>query len=115
MASLFKKNGAIVKKKKIVEGVSSKWFLRHFPLIVILIFFALAYISMRFDCLTAMETVKHLQGRLDVAKTETRRERAHYMSATSEKAMLERVDTLKLGLHLQECPAFVVEMSSEQQ
>ena len=108
MKKLISETVANVKSKDIVEGISSKWFMRHFPIIVIGIFFSLAYISMRFDCITAMETMKHLQNRIETVRTETRRERAHYMSTTSESNMLRRVDTLQLGLHLQERPPYTI-------
>lgn len=111
MNSLINNLFANVKNKDFVEGVSSRWFMRHFPAIIIGVFFALAYISMRFDCITAMETVKHLQNRLETVRTETRRERAFYMSATSESSMLRMVDTLGLGLHLQEQPPYTIEMN----
>lgn len=111
MKKLISKTVANVKSSNLVEGVSSRWFMRHFPIIVIGIFFALAYISMRFDCITAMETVKHLQTRLETVRTETRRERAQYMSATCESAMLKRVDTLRLGLRLQERPPYTIKMN----
>lgn len=108
MKRLYKKTVANVKNTNIVDGVSSRWFLRHLPIIIIVMFFALAYISIRFDCITAMETVKHLQSRLETLRTETRRERAQYMSSTSESSMIHRVDSLGLGLHLQEQPPFVI-------
>lgn len=108
MKKLISETVANVKSKDIVEGISSRWFMRHFPIIVIGIFFALAYISMRFDCITAMETVKHLESRIETVRTETRRERATYMSSTSESSMLRQVDSLGLGLHLQERPPYTV-------
>ena len=113
MKNFLNKTVANVKSTNLVEGVSSRWFMRHFPIIVIGIFFALAYISLRFDCLTAMETVKHLQNRLETVRTETRRERAQYMSATCESSMLQRVDTLGLGLHLQERPPYTLTINKQ--
>lgn len=100
-----------VKTTDLVGGVSGKYFLRHLPLITLGIFFALGYISVRFDCVTAMETMKHLQTRLEITRTETQRERAMYMSATCESSMQKMVDTLHLGLHVQERPAYVISLS----
>lgn len=97
-----------VKSKKFVEGVSSRWFMSKFPYIVIVIFFAMAYISMRFDCLTARETITRLQSRLNVVRTDTRAERAHYLSATGESAMLRQANELGIDLHLQEQPPFTI-------
>lgn len=89
-----------------VEGVSSHFFLRHFPVVLMVVFFALTYISVRFDCVTGMETVQSLTRRLEVARTETQRERALYMSATCERSMQQLVDTLHLGLTIQERPPY---------
>jgi hypothetical protein len=86
----------------IVEGVSSSVFLRHLPLVILLVFFALGYISVRFDCVTAMETVASLNRKLEIIRTETQRERSMYMSATCESSMQQMVDTMGLGLHVQE-------------
>lgn len=88
--------------ENIVEGVSSSVFLRHLPVVILVVFFALGYISVRFDCVTAMETVADLNKRLEIARTETQRERSQYMSATCETAMQSMVDTLGLNLHVQD-------------
>jgi len=97
-----------------VEGVSSHFFLRHFPVVVLVVFFALGYISVRFDCVTAMETVNVLSRRLEVARTETQRERAMYMSATCERSMQQLVDTLHLGLTVQERPPYHISLDHDQ-
>lgn len=99
-----------MKASDIVEGVSARVFLRNLPLIFIGVFFAMGYISVRFDCTTAMETISHMKTRLEIARTETQRERAMYMSATCESAMKQMVDTLNLGLHIQERPPYTIEM-----
>lgn len=92
----------------LVDGISSHFFLRHFPVVILVVFFALGYISVRFDCVTAMETVSSLTHRLEVARTETQRERALYMSATCERSMQQMVDTLHLGLNIQERPPYKI-------
>lgn len=96
--------------QKLVGGVSGKFFLRHLPLIVMGVFIALSYISVRFDCVTAMETVSHLRTRLELVRTDTQRERSAYMSATCESSMQRMVDTLHLGLRIQECPPYRLEI-----
>lgn len=92
----------------LVEGVSSHFFFRHFPAVILVVFFALGYISVRFDCVTAMETVSALTRQLETARTETQRERSAYMSATCERSMQEMVDTLHLGLTIQQRPPYHV-------
>lgn len=101
-----KLNIQIFKTDRWVEGVSSQFFFRHFAEIVLVMFFALGYISIRFDCVTAMETVNSLTHRLEMARTDTQRERSAYMSATCERSMQQMVDTLHLGLTIQERPPY---------
>lgn len=88
--------------ENLVEGVSSSIFLRNLPIVILAVFFALGYISVRFDCVTAMETVSALNRKLEIIRTETQRERSLYMSSTCETAMQTMVDTLGLDLHVQE-------------
>ena len=110
-----KLNLKALKDREIVNGVSGKVFLRHLPVIILIVFLALSYISVRFDCITAMETVAHLKRRLEIVRTETQRQRSDYMSATCETSMKEMVDTLHLGLRVQETPPFVIEYSQEEE
>lgn len=102
-----------IRPSDVVEGVSARFFLKHFSAILVGLFMALVYISVRFDCTTAMERVSHLRTRLEVVRTETQRERSAYMSATCESSMQQLVDTLHLGLHIQERPPYVITMSSQ--
>ena len=91
-----------------VEGVSSDWFLRHFALIILVLFFSLTYIALRFDCLSSQKQITELQERLNTVRTDTRAERAIYMSATGESTMLRQVEALGLDLHLQEQPPYII-------
>ena len=102
-----------IKTDELTNGVNAKVLLRHLPIITLGIFFALGYISVRFDCITAMETVSHLKYRLETVRTETQRERALYMSGTCESAMQKMVDTLHLGLRIQERPPYRLEIPEE--
>ena len=95
----------------VVQGLSAKLFLKHFPLIVLFAFLSMAYISVRYDCITAMETVAHLKTRLAVTRTEAQRERSEYMSSTCESAMQQRVDTMHLGLRIQERPPYRISLA----
>ena len=106
---MFKKIfGKTIKNKVSVEGVSSDWFLRHFPLIILVVFFSLTYIALRFDCLSSQKQITELQDKLNTVRTDTRAERAIYMSSTGESTMLKQVDSLRLGLHLQEQPPYII-------
>jgi len=99
--------------KYMVEGVSSKFFYRNFVPVLLVVFFAMTYISLRFDCVTAMESVASLRRTLEITRTETQRERSMYMSATCESSMQQMVDTLGLGLRVQERPPFTLKYDHE--
>lgn len=99
-----------IRDSELLGGVSGKFFLRHLAIIVLGVFFALGYISVRFDCITAMETVAHLKNELEKTRTEAQRERSMYMSATCESSMQHMVDTLGLGLRIQERPPYKIKI-----
>lgn len=99
-----------IKAKDIVEGIPGNWFLKHFVPVVVVVALSMTYISVRFDCVTAMETVQKLNRRLEVTRTEVQRERSTYMSATCESSMQQMVDSLGLGLQIQEQPPFKISL-----
>lgn len=109
MKKLFTRAYTTVKQTDFVEGVSSDWFLRHFRLIVLVVFFSMTYIALRFDCLSSQKQITELQDKLNTVRTDTRAERAIYMSSTGESTMLKQVESLGLDLHLQERPPFIIE------
>ncbi len=88
--------------------ISSRFFKRYMVQTVFAVGLALMYISNRYDCITGMETVTELRTRLEVVRTELQTERAAYMTATREKAMMQMVDSLHLNLTIQEQPPFEI-------
>lgn len=86
--------------------VSSRFFKKYFFQTTLLVGLVMVYISNRYDCVTGMETITALQSELDIAKTELQNQRSAYMSSTRESAMQALVDTLGLGLGIQECPPY---------
>lgn len=113
MKKTLKKTVKTIKNRDFVEGVSSDWFLRHFTWIVIILFFSMTYIALRFDCLSSQKRITELQEKLNTVRTDTRAERAIYMSATGESAMLRQVNELGLDLHLQEQPPYTIEIKNQ--
>lgn len=103
-----------INSNELMGGISGKFFLRHIAVIVMFVFFALLYITMRYDCVTAMETIKHLRTELETTRTDTQRERAAFMSATCESSMQQLVDTLHLGLHIQDRPPYRLVIKPQQ-
>lgn len=111
MKKILKKTYDGIRNRDFVEGVSSDWFLRHFSIIIIVLFFSLTYIALRFDCLSSQKRITELQERLNAVRTDCRAEQAIYMSATGETAMLRQVNELGLGLHLQDRPPYTITMN----
>lgn len=106
--NFFKKAGKNIQERKFVEGVSSDWFLRRLPVIIIVIFFSLSYIALRYDCRSSQKQIIELTDKLNAVRTDSRAERAIYMSATGESAMLKQVEKLGLDLHLQDRPPYTI-------
>ncbi len=90
----------------ITGGIPSRFFLRHLSTIIFIVFVAFFYISSRFDCDTARRSIVNLNSKLEVVRTDVQRERAKYMSSTCESKMQEMVDSLKLGLRIQDQPPY---------
>ena len=86
--------------------VSSRFFKKYFFQTTFIVCLIMVYISNRYDCVTGMETITALQSELAIVKTELQSERSAYMSSTRESAMQALVDTLHLGLGIQECPPY---------
>lgn len=109
MKKYFKKTVDGIKNRDFVEGVSSDWFLRRFPFIVVVIFFSLTYIALRYDCKSSQKQIIELTEMLNAVRTDSRAEQAIYMSATGESAMLRQAEALGLDLHLQDRPPYIIE------
>ncbi len=103
---MLKKPKFNIKTTDLVEGIPGNWFLKHFAIVLLVVLMALCYISVRFDCITAMETVQHLTKRLEITRTEVQRERSTYMSSTCESSMQHMVDSMGLNLRIQERPPY---------
>lgn len=97
-----------LKTNRLVEGISSSFVLRHLPTVILITIASLTYISVRFDCMTAMQESAKMRVKLEVARADVQRERAKYMSATCESNMQQLVDSLHLNLHIQERPPFKI-------
>ena len=88
--------------------VSSRFFKRNFFAVAFTVGLVMIYISNRYDCITGMETINALRTELDITKTELQSEKSAYMSSTRESAMMTLVDTLHLGLDIQERPPYTL-------
>ncbi len=95
--------------------VSSRFFKKYFFQTTLIVGLVMIYISNRYDCVTGMETITALQSELDIVRTELQNQRSAYMSSTRESAMQALVDTLHLGLGIQERPPYKLSYSNDEQ
>lgn len=93
--------------------ITSGLFKRYFFAVLLIVVLVMMSISVRFDCVTGMETIASLRTRLEVVRTELQRERSTYMSSTRESAMQHRIDSLGLGLGIQERPPYKLPETDE--
>jgi len=95
---------------KIIHGrvLSTEFFARNWLLIFTITVMFLIYITNRYQCLTRMERIQDLQRELQVVQAEQVLQKSQYMSRTRESAMAASVDTLHLGLSVQQRPPFKI-------
>lgn len=93
------------------QVVSSRFFKKNLFAIAFTVGAIMVYISNRYDCVTGMETIAALESELEIVKTELQSQRSGYMSSTRESAMQSLVDTLHLGLGIQERPPYQLNYS----
>lgn len=86
--------------------LSTDFFRRHWLPVLGVVAMLMIYITNRYTCQTQMETIQRLERELEVAKTERIREKSTYMSRIRESKMQQRVDSLHLGLTVQERPPY---------
>lgn len=89
--------------------ISSDFIVKHWLKIFTLMLLIMIMISTKYQCQTGMETIKKLNNRLEVVKTERIRERSTYMSRIRESAMQQLADSVMPGLTVQEQPPYKLE------
>ncbi len=88
--------------------LSIDFFRRNWLVVLAAVVMLMVYISNRYTCQTQMETIRVLERDLEVAKTERIRAKSAYMSRIRESSMQETIDSLGLGLRVQDRPPFRV-------
>ena len=86
--------------------LSTDFFAQNWLKLLLLIVMILIYITNKYQCQTRMEEIRSLTRELEVIETERVRVRSEYMSRTRESAMQELVDTMHLGLRVQDRPPY---------
>lgn len=102
------RRGADTTISDVIHGriLSIDFFRRHWLAVLGIVAMLMIYITNRYTCQTQMETIQRLQHDLEVVKTERVREKSAYMSRIRESKMQAEVDSLRLGLTVQEQPPF---------
>jgi len=88
--------------------LSIDFFRRNWLLVLAAVVMLMVYITNRYKCQTQMETIRTLERELEVAKTERIRAKSAYMSRIRESSMQHMVDSLGLGITVQDQPPFKV-------
>lgn len=90
------------------RGLSTDFFRRNWWAVLGVVIMLMVYITNRYTCLTQMERIKALEKELEVARTERVRAQSAYMSAIRESAIQQKVDSLNLGLTIQDQPPYTL-------
>lgn len=102
-------SGKMLRQLMYGQVVSSDFFARNWVAMLLIVMMILVYIAGKYTCQTKMEQVRQLTSRLETVRAERIRAKSEYMGRVRESAMQEMVDTLRLGLRVQENPPFVIE------
>lgn len=105
-ASSNERSGSIMRRLLYGQVVSSDFFARNWLALILGVFMILAYISGKYSCQTKIEKVDRLTNEYRIINAELVRCRSRYMGRIRESAMQEMVDSLNLGLRVQENPPF---------
>lgn len=101
-----KKKDNIILKMLHGRLLSTDFFARNWLTILTIIVMFLIYITNRYQCVTRMERIQELQHQLEIVQTEQVLQKSRYMSRIRESAMTEHVDSLHLGLAVQQQPPY---------
>lgn len=86
--------------------ISIDFFRRNWWVVLGIVVMLMVYITNRYTCQTQMERIRTLEHDLEVAKTERVRAKSAYMSKIRESSIQEIVDSLGLGITVQEQPPY---------
>lgn len=95
------------------DGVSSRFFKKHFFVTSLIIIGCVLMIAMRFQCLVSDNRIDSLKRQINVMETEKQKERSLYMTLTRESTMMQMVDSLKLGLEIPDEHPRIITLTEE--
>lgn len=93
--------------------ISSKFFTRHKFSIIGMVVLLILYISFQYECKTRMETIDNLNKELAIVRSESIRQKNTYYSRIRESVMQQMVDSMRLGLKVQDQPPFKITYTNE--
>ncbi|MCM1109840.1 MAG: FtsL-like putative cell division protein [Clostridium sp.] len=88
------------------QVITIDFFLRHWLIVLSVVGLVIFYISGKYLVMTNMREQKRLERQLEIVETERIRERELYMSRIRESQLTEMIDTARLGLRVQNKPAY---------
>lgn len=99
------------KKKKIRSALSGGWlstrfFSRHWGIILAIVVLVMIYITNRYQCITAMENIQKLNKELEVVKSERIRQKSVYMNSIRERTMQQIISDAGLDLTHRDQPPY---------
>lgn len=100
------RSGSVMRRLLYGQVVSSDMFARNWLALILGVFMVLAYISGKYSCQTKMEEVQRLTREYEIVNAELVRCRSRYMGQIRESSMQAMVDSLHLGLKVQENPPY---------
>lgn len=90
--------------------ISLDFFRTYWFPIVGAVMLLMVYITNKYNTRIELEQIHKLKNELSIVRTECVRERAAFMSRVREQRMQQMVDSLHLGLHVQEQPPFALDV-----
>lgn len=99
------------KKKKMNSALKGGWlstrfFSRHWGIILALVVLVMIYITNRYQCITAMENIQKLTRELEVVKSERIRQKSVYMNSIRERTMQQIISDAGLDLTHRDQPPY---------
>lgn len=92
------------------QVITSDFFVNNAVALGFSVLVLLGYISSKYEMQTRMETLRKYTNELETVKAERVRARSLYMGRIRESAMQQLVDSLNLGLHVQDRPPYEIEI-----
>lgn len=93
---------------RILRGqlITSDFFVNNAVALAFGVLVLLGYISSKYEMQTRMETLRKYNNELETVRAERVRARSLYMGRIRESSMQQLVDSLHLGLHIQDRPPY---------